>query len=368
MATRRRRGEPAATPKPKTVEETEEATSPKISRKSFLEALSFITSGIASDSIIEQSDLVMMDETRLVSYNDEIAVSHPYEIGYKGGVSANELYKLLQKLPTDEIEIGEAEEENQNQLVIRCEAVEAIFFVVKDVAIPELGIDEIDGWIELPPDFCHGVEFCVSSASTDTAKGVLTCINVKGGAVMSCDNFQATRYELKAGLPKGAELNIPKQAAKELSKYNPKEVALSDNWIHFRNDAGTVFSARVMSGEYPEVEGLFENVRGKTIPLPKDLKKSLGRVEILADEDSKFMGKVVNIEIANKEILCRGQGSSGKITEKIKTPFKDEIPPFAINPALLSRILEVVNEAILTEKVLLFSGQGFDHVIALISQ
>ena len=381
MATRRRREKPTkSTEKTKeiTTEEakndttekakTEELLELQSSRKSFLEALSFIKPGIASGSIIEQSDLVLMDENRLVSYNDEIAVSHPYPIGYTGGVYANELHKLLQKLPTDKIEIGEAEEDGQNQLVLRCDSVEAGFNIVKDVTVPELGIDEIDNWMELPSDFCHGAEFCVSSAATDITKGILTCINAKEKVIMSCDNFRATKYHLKDGLPEGVILNIPRTATKELSKYAPKEVAWDDNWIHFRNDVGTIFSARTMSGEYPDVDSLFADTDGEKIPLPKDLKKSLGRTEILADDDQKSKGKVVNISIDKGMIVCKGQGPSGWVTEKIKTTFKGTVPEFAINPALLAQILEVANEAVLTSRVLLFEGKGFAHVVALISK
>lgn len=368
MATRKRR---AVSTKKKEPVEKENLQEPQTSRKALLDALGFVKPGIASGSIIEQSDLVLMDDDRIISYNDEIAVSHPYEIGHTGGVYANELYKLLQKLPADEIEIGEAEEDGQNQLVIRCENGEYDFFIVPDVTVPELGIDDIaEAWVELPSDFCQGISLCLSSAATDVAKGILTCVHAEGQALMSCDNFRATRYELREALPGAVILNIPRQAAKDLSAYNPKEVAWNDemNWIHFRNDENTVFSCRIMAGEYPDVAGLFENVEGKKISLPKELKASLGRAEILAGEDEKSRAKVVHIEIADGQIICSGQGRSGRSVEKIVTTYKGEVPKFAVNPLLLAQILDVAQEAILTGRSLLFRGERFAHVVALISE
>lgn len=369
MAKRRKRSESQPQPNPPTG--NKETTDPRTDRKSFLEALGFIKPGIASNSIIEQSEMVLMDGERLVSYNDEIAVSHPYPIGFKGGVYANELHKLIQKLPTDKIEIGEAEEDGQNQLVIRCENTEAGFFIMKDVSIPELGIDDIgDAWIELPSDFCNGINLCLSSAATDVTKGILTCLHIEGQIILACDNYRATRYELKDAFPDSISFDVPRQAAKDLSVYSPKEVAWNkeSNWIHFRNDAGTIFSARTTAGDYPNVSGLFSDIEGEKIPLPKDLKGSLGRAEILADEDQKTQAKVVHIEVSKGQIICSGEGQNGWVTEKIKTTHKGDVPKFGINPSLLVQILDMTQEVTLTERSLFFEGDHISHVVALMAK
>ncbi len=341
-------------------------TNEKSNRKELLEALSFIKPGIATGSTIDQSDLVLMDNDRIVSFNDEIAISHPYKINHTGGVGATELQKMLQKIPTDEIEIGEKE----NELVIKYGDNEAGFNIVKDVTIPDLGIGDIETWIELPADFCHGISFCLHSASTDHSKGILVCINCKSDKIYSCDNFRATRYDLKDPLPDEIELNIPRNAAKELSIYEPVEVSFNDNWIHFRNETGTIFSCRTIAGEYLDVAQLFDisGCESKKIPLPIELKQSLSRAEILAGEDQKSQGKVVNIEIAKGKIICKGQGLNGRVTEKIKIDFDDEIPNFMINPVLLNQILDMVQEAVLTDRVLLFEGSGAAHVMPLLGK
>jgi len=365
MAKRRRRG----TETPQTKIETPPTTSEGNNRSDLLKALNFIKPGIASGSIIEQSDMVLMDDNRIVSYNDEIAVSHPFPIGHRGGVYANELIKLLQKLPAEKIEINEVEEEDaQKQLVITCSNVEAGFFVAADVTIPELGIDAIENWYDLPEGFCDSVLFCLSSAATDMGKGILICVNVEGDTILSCDNFRATKKTLSAPLPDGVVLNIPRMAAKDLPSYSPISFAQDENWIHFRNTEGTTFSTRTIAGEYPAVAGLFEDVEGEKVPLPNELKYALDRVEVLASEDERSKNKVVGIEIVGGEILCSGEGQSGWVMEKIPTKHKGEIPKFFINPGMLAQVLDSVQEAVMTGRALIFEGEGFSHVVSLIAR
>lgn len=366
MATRKRRTE--------TKTETPKTETPPMAtgntRSDLLKALNFIKPGIASGSIIEQSDMVLMDDDKIVSYNDEIAVSHPFPIGHRGGVYANELIKLLQKLPSEEIEINEVEEEEvqKKQLVITCSNVEAGFFIASDVTIPELGIDSIEHWYDLPEGFCDSVSFCLSSAATDMGKGILICVNVDGNTAFSCDNFRATKKTLSAPLPDGIVLNIPRTAIKDLPLYTPISFAQDENWLHFLNAEGTVFSTRTIAGEYPAVAGLFEDVGGEKVPLPKELKYALSRAEVLASEDERSKSKIVGIEIINGEILCSSEGQSGWIMEKIPTKHKGEVLKFFIDPGMLAQVLDSVQEATTTGKALIFEGEGFSHVVALISR
>lgn len=356
----------------------EKASSKKGLRTNFLEALKFIKPGVANASIVEQSDLVLMDDDKIVSYNDEIAISHPFDIGITGGVSADELIKLLQKLPSEDIKINEAEDEGETQLSISCkdsdgEVIEAGFYMATDITIPNLGIDELDDddWFELPSDFIAGVNFCLSSASNNIEAGMLTCINIEGNTIMSCDNFQATKYEMKDEIDDELILNIPKDAAKNLAQYRPTEVAKNDGWIHFRNDVETIYSARIMDMDYPNVKGLFATKEDDddlvSMTLPKELKKTLLRAEILADSDEKSGNKQVAIKSKKGKLTVSGNGPAGWVTETVKTSFKGNLPEFWICPTLLAAILEIAQEGKLNEQVILFEGKNFAHVVARIA-
>jgi len=366
--TRKRRSKGTKPETEKKKETPKKEDKPRGLRLDFMDALTAINPGIASDSIIEQSDLVLMDNDRLISYNDEIAVSHPFPIQHYGGVAAAELLKLLQKLPSDEIEIRLGSVEKGDELVIVCGDIEAGFFLTAEISIPDLGIGEIKEWVELPADFCQAVEFCLSSAATDMTKGIMTCVNVNEDTVISCDNFRATKYNMKTGLPEDFVLDIPRKAAKDLASYHPTEVAKDESWIHFRNRHGTVFSTRTMTDEYPDVMKLFEGVEGKTIVLPKEIKKVLDRVGVMAATDEKTGDRVVDIAVMDDVIECSGEGVVGWATEKTRVNFSDEVPKFSISPKLLSDILDITQNAILTDRIIFFEGQDFSHLVSLVAR
>ena len=102
------------------------------------------------------------------------------------------------------------------------------------------------------------------------------------------------------------------------------------------------------------------------MPLLKDLKNSLSRVEVLAGEDGRSKNKVISIEIADGKIICSGQNQSGWVTEKIPTSHKGNIPKFFINPSMLAQVLDSVQEATMTDHSLVFEGKDFSHIVALI--
>lgn len=367
--------------KPKTIK-AKEATEPKsrktkgkpktepkdnftMNRENFLAAIKAINPGIATNSIVEQSDLVIFDENRLVSYNDEIAISYPFGIGYSGGVDANDLYKLLQKLPSNDIELFETEDEEVTQFMIKSGTTTAGFYVAKDIMIPDLGIDEIKTWHELPKMFLTGIDLCMATASSDVTRGALVCVYIEKDIILSCDNYRATKFVMSEHLPDNIELKISKQAIKGLVECEVKSFAITESWMHFQNEGGTIFSVRTTSSEYPNVLGLFD-VEGRKITLPEELKESLGRAEVLATEDQS-KNKIVEIIIADGKITCQSQGKTGWSKDVIDIVFKDTLPPVQITPSLLSYILDKTQEVIIGDKSFLFEAKGFSYVVSLIA-
>lgn len=337
-----------------------------MNRENFLAAIKAISPGIASNSIVEQSDLVLFDDNRIVSYNDEVAISYPFNIGYRGGVYANELYKLLQKLPSNEIKLYETENEEVTQFVIASGTTTAGFYVVKDIMIPDLGIDEIETWYELPKMFLTGIDLCATTASSDVTRGALVCVDVNQNIILSCDNYRATKFVMNESLSDDIELKIPKQAIKGLVECEVTSFAMTESWLHFQNEEGTIFSVRATSAEYPNVIMLFD-VDGEKLVLPGELKESLERAEILASEDQS-KNKIVEINIADGKITCQSHGKTGWSKDVIDIQFKDTLPPIQIDPKLLSYILDKTQEVTIGDKSFLFEAKGFSYVVSLIAQ
>ena len=75
-------------------------------RIELLDALRKVMPGIGEKNILlEGADSFMFDGGWLKTYNDSISVSYPFNSGIKCLVKAQELFKLLNLLETDEVKI-----------------------------------------------------------------------------------------------------------------------------------------------------------------------------------------------------------------------------------------------------------------------
>jgi len=331
-----------------------------MNKKKLLAAIEAVSPGISSNSIIEQSNLVIFDKNRLISYNDEIAVSVPFESDLSGGIPSTELSKLLRRMSGKEIEISQKD----NQTMLACGRTKA-GFNIQESEVPKIIIEENNQkWKSLPEDFSTALFFCLFSAATDINKGILTCLKMEKDLMISCDNFRLTRYQMAAKITK--ILLIPGSIVKSLIDHNPIKYVQTDNWIHFQNKEKVIFSCRTMEGEFPDVERLLD-IEGEKIAFPKELKQTLQRTEILAEistEDSKIKAIVITLE--KGKITCRAENIVGWITETIRTKYQGKEIIFSIDPQLLLQILDRVNEAIIDDFKICFEGKNFVHVIALI--
>ena len=82
-------------------------------KNEFLKVLELIKPGLSVNPILEQSEMVMFEPDRVFSYNDEIAISCPFETGLSGAIRSTELLKLLKKLKGDELETKKVDDEFQ---------------------------------------------------------------------------------------------------------------------------------------------------------------------------------------------------------------------------------------------------------------
>ena len=91
-------------------------------KQDLLTALETVKPGLASKEMIEQSTSFAFMNDRVVTYNDEISLSHPVkDLEIEGAIQAEQLYKLLNKLKKDEIEV----EIKGNELLLKSGNTEA---------------------------------------------------------------------------------------------------------------------------------------------------------------------------------------------------------------------------------------------------
>jgi len=336
-----------------------------MNRLQLLDVLEKIKPGISNKDDLEGTNLVTFSNDRISSFNNEIMISHPFSFDIKGSIPATELYKLLQKINDDEITISHKD----NQFLIKGKNKNAGINMV-DKSFPNIKIPR--KWIELPEDFIEALGFCIFSASTDSMKEDLTCISIQEDITLSCDNFRATRYKMKSSLPESIDLLIPLKAAKELVNYNPKRVSTDGSWIHFLEElepeTGTLFSCLTMDRKYLKDIDPFFDVKGESLLLPDNLKDILSRVEILAEMDSLSRYKIIHLKLEKNELVCRSQGEKGWIEETEKIDYDGEKLEIQINPSQICQILDKSRDIVIGKNSVVFHGENFSHVIALMGR
>ena len=326
-------------------------------KNDLLNALKTVKPGISDKEVLEQTNHFVFDEDCIRSYNDQIAIYKKFETGLFGAVKASEFLQLIDKIPSDDIDIIQED----GQFKINTDTIEAAINVLEQHAVPLISIKDLKGWQELPDNFSEAVSFCLFSTGKDMTFPIWTCLNVSCNKVYSSDRYRATRFKLDSEVKK--PFLLKSNAAKVLTAYKPTHVLPQKDWIHFKNKDDVYFSSRVMTGKYIDVNPFFVS-RGARINVPSDLKDIIDRVQIMTDCEFK-QDLNIKIKISKGQMICTGEGSLGYIKEKTKVNYKGDDISIKIHPVFLKDIIKRLDELIVTKNSLLFKGNGFDHVISL---
>lgn len=330
-------------------------------RQELLDALELVRPGLAKEEVIEQTTFFAFAGGNVLTYNDEISISHPVKglVELEGAVKAEELYQLLGKLDKEDLELGEGE----GELLVKAGKTRAGIALQKEIKLP---LEEIGGkgkWKKLPEEFLDAIKFTMFSCSKDTSRPVLTCINVReDGIIESTDNFRLTRYQLGGKIPVKSFLLIS-SSAKDLIKYDINQIAEGDSWIHFKSGKGTVFSCRTFLDDYPSLDELLK-VKGAKLEIPKGVDDSLKRAAIFSKRENELEEEAL-ISFEKGKLKVRGQGPTGWLEEELDIKYKGKKVTISVNPHFLQAILPKVTECVLAEGSMKFEGEDWVHLVAL---
>ena len=333
-----------------------------IEKNDLLKILQSVKPGLATKGIIEQFTHFIFSGTAVMTYNDEICVSHPLKTDFQCSVIADDLYKTLTGSRGNQAVFLELKDDKL--LVKTSSRVAKLSTEVERDAeklISMLKLNEIKEWQKLPDEFLRGMFLCMFSASKDMTKGAGTCVHINGEYLVSSDEARISLYTL----PKSTEFTtlIPARSVVELVKFdNMEEVCLKSNWIHFKTKTGVIFSARIMEDKYPDVLSYFD-VQGEELTLPADLKQLVESVVFMA-EGQVDIDKRVEVIIEKGKIKCKAEKSVGNIEDSLDFESTKEFH-FFVNPFFLSQVLEKATTMIATENLAYFHSENFEHVISL---
>lgn len=325
-------------------------------RQDLLNALELVKPGLANREIIQQSTSFAFMNGRVVTYNDEISISHPIkELDIEGIVQADELYKFLSKTKAEEI----VAETKDNEIQITAGKAKVGLILNQEIALPLEEIGKKSKWKTLPDDFMDAVKFTLFSCSKDMSRPKLTCLNIrKDGIIESSDGYRLTQFQISV-IPIPAFL-LPGTSAQELIKYDMNKIAHGEGWIHFKNDFDTVFSCRIFDESFPDTKKLIE-VKGTQIQFPKSMQRILERAMVFAKRDH-FLNESINIEIVKKKITIKAKSASGWFEESANIRYRGESITVSVNPAFLKDILDRLRTCILGECRAKFEGNNWVHV------
>lgn len=330
----------------------------KVNKEQLLKALAQVKPGLSNNEMLEQSTHFCFSPNSIRTYNDQISVTYKIDTGISGTIPATKFYQLIQKLPERDLEI----EMKEGNVMIQSGRSSSHILTQEQINIPVIDPDQIKGWSPLPEDFCESLSFCSFSASRDMTRPSFTCIHIKGDTTESFDNFRGTIKKLSGKI--NDDFLLPATVANELIKYSPIKYAVMDNWIHFINEEGTLFSSRTVDDVFPEILPLFE-FDGVSISLSDKVQEIVDRIQVLATAEFE-QDRVIKMTINKGKLTCRGEGDLGWIQEYTKVDYKGDIIEISIHPTFLYQILKYSTDIMIGDGRALFEGKQFKHVMQLL--
>lgn len=329
----------------------------------FKQALELVKPGLASKELMEQSTSVILDGDHIWTFNDEVGVKAPFDIGMKGAVIADPVYQFLSKLDKgSEIIISEKD----GKFVISSGRFRASISIDFEIKLPIDEISEPKKWEKLPEGFLPAIDKVLFSVGASGHLPMLTCIHITSEFIESCDVFRLTRCFGEMLKLKGVkELNIVGRHLDNLLDYSPTEIGVTDKWVHFRNKEKVVYSVRSIEGEYPDLDRHLE-VEGPDIQFPEDIYKDLDWASVALD--NKKINKFehgVTVGFSKRGLSITGKSDCVAADSLVRMKYSGEAVEFGAHPLFLKEIIKLAKKITAGPDSLKVEGDNFVHIVSL---
>lgn len=330
-------------------------------RVKLLRALELVKPGVSTKDVIEQANSFAFLENKIVSYNDEISISYPFEdIGFVGAVKAEELYLFLSKLKHEDIDI----EITESELLLTAGKSKAGLKLQQNILLPLEELGKISAWEKLPDNFVDALTFTHAAASKDMAYPVLTCVHIReDGVIEASDNYKISRFTLGEKMPCSSFL-LSAAIIKELINFEIVAIADSFGWKHFKTKDDVVFSARIFEGVFPNIDNIILGDKKAIFTFPKTFKESLERAVVFS-KNEYTAEKEIKITISDKKIKIECASEYGWFEEYTNLRYTGESIAFLVHPDFLKEILLQITTCCVFENVIKFIGADWEHFIRL---
>jgi len=344
-------------------------------RTELLEALRKVMPGVEEkNALLEGADSFMFDDKWVKTFNNEISASYPFDSGIKCLVKAQEFFKVVSRIESDEIKMimlddGKLQLSGGKTTLKMVSSDSSSILALVD----NLALDGIK-WVKLPANFISALRLTSSFATTDKAYSSLCGVSVARDGLAASDRFRAGFYSMEVRSLK-KEIVLPIGAVTELIKFEDvDEFSVGEAWIHFKSKTGLQFSMRQVKIDFPrqairEFCSVDPSVLGEKYSFPEKLSQSIEMASILtfSNEGSEYIDLTLD---AKDNLLVTGAKQYGEIKEKILKDDKWSFPKnvtLKINPKLLNRMLSLGRDFYLKENRYLLIKEGdFESILALV--
>lgn len=307
-----------------------------IQKKALIDGLQSCMPGIENgNAILQGADAFIFHDGKIFSYNDTISVAVPIsnvgllEETIEGAVHAEEFFKVVSKLPSEEINFVVTE----SGWTLKSGKAKVEMTLMNFDYKPRLeGIAPSDSWIDLNDEFALGLGTCKMNSNKTPLAGV--CVN--GKTILSTDGFQINKFEMKnTELPK---FWISDSSVAELLKIKKfKGIQLQGNWIHFLAENGSIFSVKTLQVKnYPfekivaSLDMSKPNEKDFHANFPVELFNSIDRAGAFSIDITEH--QTIRLTLMKENIEVSSERTTGKFKEKVawETPIENDFEPIGL--------------------------------------
>ena len=292
----------------------------KLDKKTMQENLKACLPGIETGySILDGADSFIFHDGKIYSYNSTVAVAVPMNIPeeaekLEGIVSANELFKLISKLPQDEFELTA----NDKSFVVKCGKMKAELAQSDFDYLTRINSLDFSGdWLDISDDIIHGMRICKMKKN----KTALSGLYFNGKYIISTDGYQINRYEMKeADLP---VFWLSDKCCDVLMKLKDvKRIQVTDKWVHVMTADESIFSVKPLNTErypYEKIDKLLsiklDDIDAQGV-FPSAMFNAIDRAIMFGAESDR--GSLVKLDISKDNIVVSAGKSNGSYTETVE--------------------------------------------------
>jgi DNA polymerase III sliding clamp (beta) subunit (PCNA family) len=338
----------------------------RVNREELIHSLSSLKPGIAKKEIIEQGDCVLFDAASGLAYsfNEQIACFIKLNLGVTGAVIAEPLLTLLGRLPDDEIDVNQGDD----NLLIKCKRSSSGVKCDPQLRLPinVLERPDDDAWLPLPEHFVDAVgivEGCVSTSDTDFK---MSSIHIASDFMESANVNQACRYNIEMSIDE--PFLVRHGVLRSIVSNGVSEYAVTSNWLHFRNKHDLTISCRRYVEEYiEEMDTVIAKKRDSTtITLPSGLKDAVATASLFSKDNLKGVDEVeVQFFKEKQKVFILGEGFYGFHRHSHKIEYDGEDLRFNINPRLFMTLIEQYKTCELCPECLKFSNSFYTYITSI---